>query len=289
MIAASPAILALVASVPTHQFIADLFTFQLRNGQTFRWTNAMRSITLGGNTYTASKTRIRRGRIKVSRGMSIDSHSIQLTEADGVYLAMIRAGYFNLATYRLERAFAPDANLVWAGPQTRFFGVISSFDEITRTYAKMTAKSMLNVLDNDFPRKIMQKDCDNTLFDASCGLSRAAFLVSGSVAAGSTRNTILSALVNPDNYFTQGVISFTSGALSGISYMVKYSRLAGGSIFPAYPLLAAPAAGDTFQISPGCDKTLASGCIAKYGYNPSAGTAPFFGGQPYIPDPTVVY
>ncbi len=288
MIDAPVAVETLLASRPQSQFIANLFTFALNTGDTYRFTDSPRSITIDGFTYLSSKTKVMRGRTKLTRGLSIDSQQVQLNEVNGTYLERAMLGYFNLATYTHARVFAATATSPWVGPVVRFVGQVAQIDEIGLTYAKLAAKSMLNVLDNDFPRVLLQKDCPNVLFDAGCGLSRAAYLVQGIVAAGSTANTILSNITSQAaGYFSQGVITFTSGVLSGISYMVKLST-AGGVLYPAYPLLAAPAAGDTFKVSPGCDKTQAT-CQSKYGYVPSNGIAPFFRGYPNIPDPTTMY
>ena len=289
MIDAPVEVEALLASRPKEQFIANLFTFALNTGDTYRFTDSPRPITIGGNTYLASKTKVMRGKGKLTRGLSVDSQQIQINEVNGTYLERAMLGYFNLATYTLSRVFAASAISPWVGPVVKFIGQIGSVDEIGLTYAKMTAKSMLNVLDNDFPRILLQKDCPHVLFDAACGLVRATYLVQGTCAGGCTANTILSSLTaQADGYFTQGVVTFTSGALSGISYMVKNYTQAGGTLYPAYPLLTAPAAGDTFQVSPGCDKTLAT-CQAKWNYDGESGAAPYFGGFPFIPDPTTIY
>ena len=269
-----------LATLPEQAYIADLFTFNLVNGQNLYFTSKRQSITVGGITYQGGQPRITRGVVKLSRGMSIDSHQIQMDEANGTYIAMAKAGFFNLANYTLGRVFATNANSPFTSPWTRFAGQISSVDEIGQSYVKMTAKSMLNLLDNDFPRKVLQIDCNHVLYDAGCKLSRAAFLVPGAVASGSTQNTIYSAVSKPDGYFAQGIISFTSGVLSGISYYVRQN--VGGVISLAYPALQSPAVGDTFNISPGCDKTMAT-CQTKFDNLAN------FLGTPFIPDPTTLY
>jgi uncharacterized phage protein (TIGR02218 family) len=288
MIDAPSAIVSLLASRPASQFIADLFTFTLRSGDTYRFTSSPQPIIIGGNTYSAGVCKIQRGRIKLSRGLSVDSQQITLTEPNGAFIERAMLGYFNLALYTLGRVFKADAAAPWLGPVTRFAGQVASVDEVGLTYAKMTVKSMLNILDNDFPRTLLQNDCPHVLYDQGCGLTRAAHLVSGTIQAGTTQNRIASDVTSkPDGWFSLGILNFTSGQLAGVAYMVKISY-ATGVIYPAYPLLAAPAAGDTFSISAGCDKTLGT-CQSKFGQNPASTAPPYFGGTPFIPDPTTIY
>ena len=292
MIDAPSAVRTLLASRPTSQHLANLFTFTLKTGDTVYLTDAARSITSGGITYLGGRTaagspKILRGQVKLSRGVSVDSQKVTLLDQDGDFIERILLGYFNLATYQMARVFAADAISPWTDPVVRFAGQVASVDQIGRGSAQMTVKSMLNLLDNDFPRDLIQIDCNNVLYDANCGLVRSAFLVSGAVATGSTQNTLKSGLSNPADYFALGILSFTSGVLNGLSYYVQ-RNLADGTVYPGYPFLEAPTVGDTFVISPGCDKTLAT-CQSKFGYNASSLAAPRFRGMPFVPPPTAAY
>jgi hypothetical protein len=77
-------------------------------------------------------------------------------------------------------------------------------------------------LQAQFPRNTYQPGCLHTLFDSGCALSRAAFLQSGTVVAGSTVSTVNISVVQPNGYFELGTITFTSGANAGLSRLVKY-------------------------------------------------------------------
>jgi len=271
---------ALIEARSKSVFMANLYTFELVNGKTYRFTDARKSITVGTTAYQASALKITPGRVKLSRGVSVDSHQLKISEADGAFIEMILLGYFNLAIYTMQRILAADASSPWTTPVTRFAGQVSSIDEIGRSYAKITVKSMMNILDNDFPRNTVQTDCKNVLFDTGCSLSRAAYLTPGTVSGVSTVNTLRTALAQATGYFAQGIITFTSGKLAGISYYVKEN--VGSTIYPAYPFLVPPSIGDSFKISPGCDKTLAT-CTSKF-----SNQANFYG-EPFVPDPTVLY
>jgi uncharacterized phage protein (TIGR02218 family) len=277
----------LLASRPEKAIVANLFTFTLLSGPVLTFTDRRRDRKVGGVTFLAGPPRLVRGTISTVRGMSVSTQKVTIQEANGEFIGMLARGFFNRAVYSMQRQFAVDpAALAWTSPFTRFAGRVNSVDSITSSSAELTIKSMLDDLDQDYPRGVVQTDCNRVLFDVGCGLDAAAFRVTGTASAGCTVNKLLSGLSNPDVYFTQGVVTFTSGANSGLSWMVK--SYVGGVVVPSYPFLVAPAAGDTFSITPGCDKTLAT-CTSKYSYNPSAGVAPFFRGLPFVPDPTVTY
>jgi len=275
----------LLATRPKLAFRANLFTFELVSGPVLRYTDWRRPIVSGGHTFSPTP-RLQRGTVRVERATSVSTQQITLQEANGGTIAMIAQGFFRRAIFTHERVFSPPGAVpAWTSPLTRFFGRVNAI-KTTQSGAEFTVKCMLDDLDRDFPFDVIQADCSAVLFDQRCGLSRASYLVTGTASTGCTKLKLLSGLSNADDYFTQGVLLFTSGAMSGIAYLVKSYK--SGVVVPAYPFLAPPASGDTFTITPGCDKTLGT-CQTKYGYDPSAGTAPFFRGMPFVPDPTVTY
>jgi uncharacterized phage protein (TIGR02218 family) len=131
------------------------------------------------------------------------------------------------------------------------------------------------------PRNLWQPGCVNSLGDASCGVDLSAFAVTGAALAGSTASVVGADIANAvSGYFDQGKITFTGGALTGLSRSVKQCRFgAPGAISLMAPFPSAPAAGDGFAIYPGCDKTLgANGC-------PKFANQARFRGFPFIPVP----
>lgn len=289
MLTAGSDVTDFLATRPAKATVANLFTFALLSGPVLTFTDWRRPLKVAGVTYEAGPPRLVRGTISTERGMSVSTMQVTLQEANAETIGLLARGYFNRAVFTLQRQFATNApapELDWTSAFTRFAGRVNSIDAITSTSAEITIKSMLDDLDQDYPRDVVQADCNRVLGDVGCGINLVPLTVTGTASAGCTVNKLLSGLSNPDVYFTQGVVMFTSGANSGLSWMVK--SYAGGVIVPSYPFLAAPAAGDTFKVTPGCDKTLAT-CISKYGYAPSSGVAPFFRGMPFVPDPTVTY
>lgn len=278
----------LLSSQPRQAIIANLFKFTLLSGPVLTFTDWRRPLKVAGVTYL-SMPRLVRGSIRVERGVDVPEQQIEIHEANGEIIAMLARGFFNRADYEMSRIFAADKSLQWTDPLIRFCGRVNSIDEVTRTSAKLTIKSRLDDIDKDYPLDVIEPDCNAVLFDSRCGLAASAYVQTETASVGSTKLKLLSGLTAADNYFTQGVLTFTSGTMSGISYMVK--SYVGDVVVPAYPFLDSPTSGTTFSITPGCDKTLAT-CQSKYGYDPSSGSsaaAPFFRGKPFVPDPTVTY
>lgn len=83
--------------------------------------------------------------------------------------------------------------------------------------------------------------------------------------------------ISTNGWFSQGVLTFTSGVNAGLSYVIA-QYLAGGTLQLVIGTLAAPANGDTFTIVPGCDKQLTT-CRNKFANTPN------FAGVPFIPVP----
>jgi uncharacterized phage protein (TIGR02218 family) len=85
---------------------------------------------------------------------------------------------------------------------------------------------------------------------------------------------------NTSGFFTLGVITFTSGANSGLSYVIQdYENPgSGGVITLVRGMLATPAPGDTFTIVAGCDKAYET-CINKFSNLAN------FAGAPWVPTP----
>lgn len=264
---------------------ADLFTVSLQGGAVLRYTSADVPVTFGANTWARGPL-ISRGRTRLSIGVSVDDLEVTLNAGPEVQvngkplMTLIAGGGLDGARLTLERAFSPDWQTPMVGTIILFPGRVSDVT-MGRYEARLVVRSDLELLDTMVPRNLYQPGCNNTLYDAACGVNRAAFTVAGAVGAAPapTRQAFGSALGQAAGHFALGVVAFTSGANAGISRTVK--TFAGGLVTLIAPLPFAPAVGDAFSIYPGCDKTQAT-CTNKFA------NLPRFRGQPYIPVPETV-
>jgi len=289
---------------------ADLYAIgPLLNGQMIYATNGGSPITFGGHTYQPTQFGAwSRDSITVKIGM--DSNSTRLTvfcdsrvpvyfpgtNNAALMLDGIKYGLLGKAGVTIYTSYCPRSGPwgVTVGPtggslvETKFVGQVANIDYIGLTKGVITVQDMLYLLNLMVSRKILQASCWNVLYDAGCTLNAASFTRSDSIgtvlnAYTLTPTTNLSP-ISPAGTFTQGTLTFTSGANAGLSYYVRQWTPGGGGadtiqldVAPIFPLNA----GDSFTITEGCNKTFAS-CMNLQG---STNSYINFGGQPSTPVP----
>lgn len=132
---------------------------------------------------------------------------------------------------------------------------------------------------------ITTANCRHQLFSqfssnsiGACTLNSSSYTYSGTVVAVSVPRLKFSAsgLSQPAQYLQNGILTWTSGPNAGLKHEVKNHTVGASTEIELYlPTFITPATGNTFSITAGCDKTLAT-CKAKFsnGIN--------FGGFPHI-------
>ncbi|MGF3025541.1 DUF2163 domain-containing protein [Methylobacterium aquaticum] len=284
MKAASPALVAHLTALRAQRDVAllyaDCFTITLRSGTAIAVTNADVAVPLNGFVYLANSLMVDGLRFRCSVGLEVDQQQVTLSARStdligGVpALVAIRNGALDGARIRRERAFLTDWTVPPVGAVLLFQGRVSTVDAVGRTAARITVASDLVLLDVDMPRNVWQPTCNHVLFDSGCGLPKEAFGASGAAGAGATPTRI--PWTGAAAAYAQGTVTMTGGANAGATATIKTAD--GTGLTLAYPLPAAPAAGDTFVAYQGCDHTLAT-CRAKF----SNGDR--FRGFPFVPTP----
>jgi uncharacterized phage protein (TIGR02218 family) len=109
-----------------------------------------------------------------------------------------------------------------------------------------------------------------------CRLNRDLWVQNGTVGSSPDSITIVPAapllmigsttptLDAPAGWFDDGVITFTSGVLSGYSFEIASWDGTTMSLFGGAPMPFSPAPSDAYEIEPGCDKTIGI-CASKFG------------------------
>lgn len=112
---------------------------------------------------------------------------------------------------------------------------------------------------------VSTKTCRTRLGSAACGVNLAGYTFSATLTGVTSRQVFTAtALGQATNYFTEGLLTWTSGANSGLSQKVK-AFAAGGVITLSLPMLSPVLAGDGFDIVAGCTKRIDEDCAAKFG------------------------
>ena len=316
---ASVALIALLNS-STEFIMADLFTFSLQGsanvlglavtpGPVYRFSGGATAITDQPTSRVfALGPRFERSMVKVVIGIQSDELDVRVypaaTDLIGTvpWAEAVWQGQLDGATVQLERAFMGAAGGGYgdtsAGTVVLFAGRVSEL-EASRTLVSIKVRSHLDLLNIMMPRRLWQPQCNHDFGDAMCGYNRVLGLnaegtataigqITFACAAGSTPTAIQGAPVTASP-FTSGTIIGLSGANAGQTRTIA-GFISGGYISLKLAFLNTPNPGDTFQILPGCDRTLVTCAnvfrnsrVTSTGFN--GANAERFGGFPFVPPP----
>jgi uncharacterized phage protein (TIGR02218 family) len=283
--------------------VFDLYTFALPSGQVLRYSGWTTPLTIPGTCFPGGSLNYNAtGYTSFALGPRFDRSTvttkigIEPTELDVSILAgagdlvgalsfadAVRVGEFDGATVELDRFFAPPqpdgsgtpsmslGAIVW------FYGRVADTD-IGRSRIEMKINSLLNLLaQQQMPRRLYQAACTHVFGDAMCTFNRAGLAATVTALTGSSQAVIATGLSpSPATLYDQGTIVALAGANSGQTRTIAH--VASGSAYLLKAWLYPVAAGDTFELLPGCDHTLAT-CQNTFN------NLSHFGGFPYIPPP----
>ena len=280
----SPELTAFLATTDADKLIQkDLFTITLTNGIILYYTSADKNITYNSNTYIS--TNMEKGDISETIGLSVDNLPIDMYPKDTDFIGDIqfaeacRNGTFDGVYLQLDYAYYTEG---WDNEplvlEERFVGKLDICDNdgIGKNHVKFEVKAPTEDLTIKLPQNVCQTSCPYTLYGAGCNVDKSICSENSSVSANTTQKIINCGLIKPNGYYQNGVILFTSGKNINIKRGIKYHT--NGVLTLNLPLLYAPSVGDTFTVSAGCDKTMAT---CKNKFNNLAN----FGGTPFIPNP----
>ena len=138
---------------------------------------------------------------------------------------------------------------------------IAEIGEVTRSegFFRAELRGAAHKLDESRGR-IYSRRCDAKFGDVRCGKNANSddYRASGTVASADVnRMTALGINAFLGGFFRYGSVRFTSGANAGVTVDVESHRKTGGDVVIDFwlPMAIAPAPGDTFLITAGCDKT----------------------------------
>ena len=274
---------ALLSLLNSNSFFykADLYTWTFQDGTILRTTDADVNLTFGGFTFLSCAPIIERTKVKLVVGVEVDSIDVTVSPSPSNTLSgglswknAARQGYLDGAKLLVETAYLQTWPVV-VGTLHTFQGLVSDIYP-DRFSIRITVKSALELLVQQFPINIYQSTCLHTVYDAGCTLAKTSFTATGTISGTPTATSFTTALGQAAGYFDQGVVTFTSGANNGVKRTVK--SFVGGVFTFALPLPVPPSAGDTISVFAGCDHTLAT-CRAKFSNDTH------FRGAPWVPTP----
>jgi len=263
--------------------VGHLYQFTSITGTNDYFTDLDMDINYGGVVWKSGSLRIEGLKRKLSVGMNVDEQSIKIWAGpsdtlfgstflpnaeigllDGAFITRQRA-VWALETgnaYVDLNAVAPVA--VW----TMYSGYFGEIEKGGPSHIEAKVRSPLVRLEVNMPRNYYQPGCLWTLYSAGCGLNKADFAVTGTVAAGATQRRIpiqggLTFLgLDGLPQYANGRALFTSGvADTGLQVLIDTNDAT--YLYLAFPLETPPALGDTITFYPGCSKSYST-CTNKF-------------------------
>lgn len=175
----------------------------------------------------------------------------------------------------------------WAKPEQHMLLRVQEIGEVTRSDGDFRAelRSFTHKLGRDQGR-IYGRRCDATLGDRRCGVDLPAYRGSGVVTAVIDGQTVRVSGISgfAAGFFRYGVLKFTGGPLSGLSFDIDDHRLEEGAVALTFwlPLPRPVTSGAAFEVTAGCDKAFST-CRAKFANQLN------FQGFPHIPGSDFAY
>jgi uncharacterized phage protein (TIGR02218 family) len=247
-----------------------------RDGVVLGFTEHDENVVYAGTTFQAS-TGFTASQIQQGLGLSIDNFtasgalsSLSITETD------LLAGRYDDASVELFW-------VNWADPAQGVTIAKGNLGEVKRQGLAFTAefRSLANRLNQPIGG-LYQRTCSAVLGDSKCRIDLTKSAMHGtavSQTAGAVREIIVAGLSGfAADWFTNGVMTFTSGANDGLSFEIKnHLRTSGVDIIelwnaPEFPIVI----GDSANMTAGCRKTF-NVCKAKFQNSAN------FRGFPHIP------
>ena len=223
------------------------------------FTDLDTDITVAGVLYRAS-TGMTTSALSTKAAYNVDTvEASAFTDAVYVKAADLDAGLYDGAQVTLLKVnyTAPqDGGIIL---RTGELGQISRRDEAyTAELRGLMYKMQVQV-----PR-VIAPTCDADLGDLRCGVNLPALTVAGTATSVQAARTAFTDTGRAEvtNYFRFGLVTWTGGANNGRRVEVK-THAAGGVFTLALPMATDIQVGDTFTVSPGCDKLRAT-CRDKF-------------------------
>lgn len=218
------------------------------------FTEHDKDLTFGGDTYIASSG-FSGSKINSELGLSVDNLDAEgALSADTINEDDLAAGRYDAAVVELIWANFQDLNQ----RETLLKG---SIGEVKRGETAFNAelRSLSHKLQQSSGR-VYRRFCDADLGDARCGLdvTGASFSSTGTVSSVTSNRVLVVTGLSPNEtgFYSQGLITFTSGDNSGLSIPVKVHSVVGGvtQVVMWEPTPFTLVGSTTFSIVAGCDK-----------------------------------
>ena len=257
--------------------LATCWRLARRDGVVFRATDHDGDLAVDGEIYRA-RAGYSRTAVASEAGLAVGNVDLEgVLDDAGIDADALRAGLYDGAEVRIFVVNWQDPSQGILRLRRGWLGeVMLSSEGQWRTELRGMSQVLAQRLIEPYT-----PDCRADLGDARCGVeigdpqwTRPGLVTAPLDALSFT--AVIDVEGKPNDWFTGGVIIFTSGQNSGRAIEVRGSDLATGDLVLSFPPPFPVGTGDAFEIYPGCDKRLST-CIDRFN------NVLNFRGDPFVP------
>ncbi len=250
------------------------------NGGALGFTDHDRTVSFDGTAFEA-QSGYTGSEIESSLGLSIDNlEATGALESARLDEVQLKAGDFDHAEIEIWR-------VNWQDASQRLLVRRGHLGEVTYGGGRFTAEVRgLAHLFNQAKGRLYKYGCDAELGDARCGVTidDAAFRASGSVSSSSGASLEIAGITGfGEEWFTRGLLEFTTGANAGRKFRIKRQSAIGAvtRVDLWQPPPQSVAVGEAVVLRAGCDKQFKT-CTGKFGNSENYRGFPHMPGNDFV-------
>lgn len=258
--------------------LATCILLTRQDGNTYGFTTYDRTLSIGGVLYRPAAS-FNPTDIASNLNLDIDNVTAEaLLDSDTVTEDDLRAGKWDWATFRIFQVNWEDLTMGDKKDRKGHLGQV--------TVNRQTFMAELLGLMESYTisiGEITTPNCRANLGDQRCKVDLVggspSLTVTGTISfdAGDFFSIADAGRIEAEDYFTEGVITFTSGSANGLSYELKKFSFGGGMITKTP--IAYNVNGATYSMHAGCMKRFLEDCVARFSNGAN------FRGEPWLRGP----
>jgi uncharacterized phage protein (TIGR02218 family) len=238
----------------------------------FAFTSADADVVSGGVTHRASPG-LDVSSIVHTTGLAVDNLELTTLDDGSTFLqADVLGGLWRNAAFVISKL---NRNSVGDGVTVLMVGTVGDVT-LEQGVIRAELRGLQQYLQQPIG-SVSSRTCRARVGDAMCTVNIPSLTVAGTVTGvTSTQVFVFGASGAAEDYFAEGLLTFTSGLNIGLAQKVKVFA-ADKTITLSVPMIQAVQIGDTFTVYPGCRKRLAEDCFTKFN------NVVNFQGEPHLP------
>lgn len=226
--------------------------------EVYGWTSADRDATIDAVIYESAPG-LSVASFASSAGLAVDNSELTVLADDTIITrADILAGRWNNAAYLL---FKYDWTDVSAGEEVISAGFLGELHPRSGAYV-----AELRALQQYLQQPVgaaSTKTCRARLGDSMCMVDLGGWTETGTITGVTSKQVFTdSSRTEADDYFGEGILTWTAGLNTGLSQKVK--TYASDTFTLSLPMIFDVQIGDTYSVIAGCRKRLDEDCAAKF-------------------------